>query len=52
MEGFRTVFITVFRFASVPLSFGTFRFTIWQSWIGIAALGLVIGFVKNVFSDN
>ncbi|MBR1431648.1 hypothetical protein [Ruminococcus sp.] len=51
MEGFKTVVSIVYRFANVPLTFGTFRFSIWQSWIGLAAIGMIIGFIKNVFSD-
>lgn len=51
MEGFKAVVTIVYKFANVPLQFGVFRFSIWQSWIGLAAIGMIITFIKNVFSD-
>ncbi len=49
MEGLKTVISTVYQFANVSLTFGSFTFTIWQYWLSIAFLGICIFFIKKVF---
>lgn len=33
------------------LTFGTFTFSLWQMTIGFAVLGLVVWFIRELFTD-
>lgn len=49
MNGLRAVISLVYQFANTPLSFGEFKFSIWQTWIGFIAISLVFAFIKRIF---
>ena len=49
MEVFQVVINFCVSLLNTPLTFGAFTFTFGQSWLALACMGIVIGFVAKLF---
>lgn len=49
MDGIKIVIEFCIRLLNTSLTFGSFTFTIGQSWLALACLAIVIAFVVKLF---